>query len=165
MILKNIIENYKNNIKVIIKNITGQDNEDIEQEVYIRAWKNSDRYNEIGRFKGWINKITVNICRDYLKSLEFKQFKMVRLEDDSVSELKDTKECPESKFVSKQRQKTILDAINRLKPKYKEVIVLYEMKQLDYDEISKILKCPVGTVKSRLFNARKELSSTLIDLI
>lgn len=163
--MKNIIENYRNNIKTIIKNITGRPNEDIEQEVYIKTWKNLEKYKETGKFKSWINKITVNLCRDYLKSSEFRHSNTHKLEDKSLPEIKDSKTCIESSFLDKQRQKIILEAINALRPKYKEVIVLYEIKELDYDEISKTLKCPIGTVKSRLFNARKELSISLKDLI
>lgn len=163
--MKSIIENYKNNIRVIIKNITGCSNEDLEQEVYIKTWKNINNYKEKGKFQSWINKITVNVCRDYLRSLEFKFSKLCILENETVLEIKDKRECPENKFASKQRQKIIIDAINNLKPKYKEVIIMYEMKELAYDEISDILKVPIGTVKSRLFNARKELSISLKDLI
>ena len=58
-----------------------------------------------------------------------------------------------------------MNAIDALKPKFREVIVMYEMQDMSYEEISEKLKCPVGTVRSRLFNARKELSVTLQDLI
>ena len=65
----------------------------------------------------------------------------------------------------KQRQKQIMDAIDALKPKLREVIIMYEMQDMTYEEISEKIHCPVGTVRSRLFNARKELSITLKDLI
>ncbi|NLF83015.1 MAG: sigma-70 family RNA polymerase sigma factor, partial [Candidatus Gastranaerophilales bacterium] len=56
-------------------------------------------------------------------------------------------------------------AIENLKPKFKEVIILYDMKEMSYEEISAKLNCPVGTVKSRLFNARKQLQTELADLL
>ena len=59
----------------------------------------------------------------------------------------------------------IINAINGLKPKYKEVIMLYEIENMLYEDIAKKLKCPVGTVKSRLYNAKKELCEMLKDLI
>ncbi|MBQ3640455.1 sigma-70 family RNA polymerase sigma factor [bacterium] len=71
----------------------------------------------------------------------------------------------ESSFIQKQRQKRILEAIGALKPKLKEVIVMYEMQEMSYEDIAEKIKCPVGTVRSRLFNARKELSITLKDLM
>lgn len=162
--MKQIVENYKYNIKKIIKSITGRHDEDIEQEVYIKTWQNRGKYQEEGKFKNWINTITANLCRDYLKSSQFKNTRLHKGEEQLLF-IDDSKENPESCLVNKQRQKNILDAINQLKPKYKQVIVLYEIKELNYEEISKIIKCPVGTVKSRLYNARKELSIKLRDLI
>ena len=58
-----------------------------------------------------------------------------------------------------------MTAIDALKPKFREVIIMYEMQDMTYEEISEKLKCPVGTIRSRLFNARKELSVTLQDLL
>ena len=134
--------------------MTGSENEDIEQEVYIRTWKNLDKYKENGKFKSWINTITANLCRDYMKSSYFRH-----------SQIRDEKENIESAFIQKQRQKRIMDAVDALKPKFREVIVMYEMQDMSYEEISEKLKVPVGTIRSRLFNARKELSVTLQDLI
>ena len=70
--LKNIVELYGKNIRKIICSMTGTYNEDLEQEVYIKTYKNIDKYKETGNFKGWINTITANLCRDYLKSSYFK---------------------------------------------------------------------------------------------
>ena len=56
--------------------MTGSQNEDIEQEVYIRTWKNLDKYKENGKFKSWINTITANLCRDYMKSSYFSRIKL-----------------------------------------------------------------------------------------
>ncbi len=145
--------------------MTGSNNEDIEQEVYIRTWKNLDKYKEEGRFKSWISTITANICRDYLKSSYFKYSQNNITEEERLYEIKDEKETIESELIRKQRQKTVMDAVDKLKPKLREVIVMYEMQDMSYEEISEKLKCPVGTVRSRLFNARKELSVTLKDLI
>lgn len=163
--MKSIIEQYRNNIRKIISNMTGSNNEDIEQEVYIRTWKNLDKYKENGKFKSWISTITANLCRDYMKSAYFRHSQTTITEEDELVQIKDTKESIESNFIQKQRQKRIMDAIDSLKPKFKEVIIMYEMQDMSYEEISKKLKCPVGTIRSRLFNARKELSIMLADLI
>ncbi len=163
--MKNIIELYKNNIQTIIKNFTGQKNEDIAQEVYIKAWKGLDKYKENGRFKSWISTITANTCRDYLKANSAKQNKTSYIDESTIMQISDHRIMPEDQLLYKERQEQILKAINCLKPKQKEVIVLYEIKNMNYDEISKIIKKPIGTVKSRLFNARKELAEILENLI
>jgi RNA polymerase sigma-70 factor (ECF subfamily) len=145
--------------------MTGSNNEDIEQEVYIRAWKNINTYKEKGKFKSWISTITANLCRDYMKSSYFKHAQSMVTEEDTLIQIKDTKESIENELIKKQRQKRIIEAIESLKPKFREVIVMYEMQEMTYEEISEKLKCPVGTIRSRLFNARKELSIKLSDLI
>ncbi len=145
--------------------MTGSANEDIEQEVYIRTWKNIDKYKETGKFKSWISTITANLCRDYMKSAYFRNSQNSVTEEDELIQIKDEKENIENELIKKQRQKQIMNAIDALKPKFREVIIMYEMQDMSYEEISEKLKCPVGTIRSRLFNARKELSVTLKDLL
>lgn len=162
--MKEILAQYRNNIRKIISNMTGSNNEDIEQEVYIRTFKNLDKYKEEGKFKSWISTITANLCRDYMKSSYFRHSQDSLTEEDMI-QIKDERESIEDAFIRKQRQKQIMDAIDNLKPKFREVIIMYEMQDMDYEQIAKKINCPIGTVRSRLFNARKELSVTLKDLI
>ncbi len=145
--------------------MTGSNNEDIEQEVYIKTWRNIEKYKEKGKFKNWINTITVNICRDYLRSNTFKQSKNNIQEDENILQIRDIKSDTEGQLLRKERIEQVIKAIDKLKPKLREVIVMYEMKNMTYEEISKLTGCPVGTVKSRLYNARKELSTELKDLL
>lgn len=163
--LKEILTQYRNNIRKIISNMTGSYNEDIEQEVYIRTFKHLDKYKENGKFKSWISTITANLCRDYMKSAYFKHSNNMVSEEDTLFQIKDERQNIEDIFIRKQRQKQIMDAIDALKPKLREVIIMYEMQDMNYEEIAEKIKCPVGTVRSRLFNARKELSISLKDLI
>ena len=72
MDLKDIIANHGSTVKSIIKRITNEQNEDLEQEVYTRVWKNSDKYKEKGMLKAWIRTISANISKDYLKSSQKK---------------------------------------------------------------------------------------------
>ena len=82
-----------------------------------------------------------------------------------MSFVADQKDTPESLMIKKERQKAISEAINKLKPKFKEVIMLYEIENKSYEEIAEKIKCPIGTVKSRLYNAKKELAAMLENLI
>lgn len=162
--MKNIIKNNKKNIKTIIRNIIGRENEDIEQEVYIKVWKGSINKSDISRFSKWVNTITANTCKDFLKSKYFKIQKMQIDEDSVINQIQETK-TPEKILNSKQRQKIILKAVDELPKKMKEVITLYEFEQKTYDEISQKLKVPVGTIKSRLYCAREILKQQLSELI
>ena len=160
-----IIETNKNNIKNIIRLITKSEIEDLEQEVYIKLWKNSDKYKEQGSMKSWIGTIAKNTSKDYLKSA------MVRNEQNSTSDefvltsIKDKKTTPEDRVLASERQKKIIKAIDSLKPKLRETIMLCEIYGFTYEEAAEKLNCPIGTIKSRIYNAKKELAEKLDDLL
>ena len=165
MDLKDIINNHGAVVRSIIKRITNEQNEDLEQEVYTRVWKNSDKYREKGTFNAWIRTISANLSKDYLKSSQKKLSDNSTGDETVLSLVKDGRVSPEDLALQKERQKMVSDAINKLKPKFKEVIMLYEIENKTYEEISHQLKCPIGTVKSRLYNAKKELAEMLKELI
>ncbi len=163
MDFKEIVENNKNNVRSIIRLITKETNEDLEQEVFVKIWKNKDKYKEQGSFKSWINTIAKNVSKDYLKSA---QYKNRNTEDDEIlTTIKDKKQTPELTLISNNRQKRIIGAVNSLKPKFKEVVMYCEIYGYSYEETAKRLNCPLGTVKSRLYNAKKELAQNLEDLL
>ena len=150
-----IIKTNKSNIKNIIKLITKSENEDLEQEVYIKLWKNSEKYQERGSFKSWVGTIAKNTSKDYLKSSD----------DFVLASIKDKKTTPEANVIASERQQRIIKAIDSLKPKLRETIMLCEIYGYTYEEAASRLKCPIGTVKSRIYNAKKELAEVLKDLL
>ncbi len=165
MDLKKVIQTNKQNIKNIIRLITKDDNEDLEQEVYIKIWKNAEKYKEQGNVKSWISTITKNTSLDYLKSSYHRVFSTSTSDDIVLGNIKDKKISPETKIINIERQKRIMNEINHLKPKFKEVIILCEINGYSYEECAKKLKCPIGTIKSRIYNAKKELAQKLEDLL
>lgn len=163
MNLKEILNG--NYVKNIIKNITGEYNEDLEQEVCLKIWKNSEKYKEQGTLKAWIRTLTSNTSKDFLKSSANKLAQRTIADEDALLYIKDKKATPELFILGKERQNTIANAVNSLKPKFKEIVILYEIENYSYEDISKKLNCPIGTVKSRLYNAKKELALMLQELI
>lgn len=160
-----IINANKQNIKNIIKLITKQENEDIEQEVYIKLWKNADKYEERGSLKSWVNTIAKNTSKDYLKSAVVKNAQNSTSDDLVLCNIKDNKNTPEDCVITTDRQKRIIKAIDSLKPKLREIIMLCEIYGYTYEEASQKLNCPLGTIKSRIYNAKKELAEVLEDLL
>lgn len=162
--MKQIINNYKSSVKAIIKNLTGNLNEDLEQEVFVRVWKNLGKYDENGKFRQWISTITSNICKDYLKSA-YNRYSSMFAPDDETANLPDNKCDLSEVFEQKLIRKKVAKAILELPPKIQESIVLYEIDGLDYQEIAEKLNCPLGTVKSRIFKARQALYEKLQDVL
>ena len=161
MDFKQLIRSNQNNVRSIIRLITKETNEDLEQEVYMKVLKNADKYKEQGAFKSWIN----NVSKDYLKSVQKRNQGYLTSDEEIINSLKDKKESPELKLISNDRQKRILDAVNSLKPKFKQTVMLCEIYGYSYEDAAYKLKCPVGTIKSRLYNAKKELAVLLKDLL
>lgn len=165
MNFKDIIENNKQNVRNIIRLITKQTNEDLEQEVFVKVWKNQDKYIEKGNFKTWINTIAKNISKDYLKSAKYRYEESTETDSEMFVSVKDNKATPDNALLSKIRQKKIIKAIDSLKPKFREVILLVDIEGYTYEQASKKLGVPVGTIKSRIYNAKKELALQLEDLL
>jgi RNA polymerase sigma-70 factor (ECF subfamily) len=78
-----------------------------------------------------------------------------------VRDVPDPRRGPEGLLETSELQEEVLRAIAELSPKLKPVIVLYDLQGLSYQDIAEVLKCPLGTVKSRLFNARAQLKQKL----
>ena len=165
MNFKEIIKINRENVKNIIKMITKSENEDLEQEVYLKVWKNSDKYTDKGSFKGWVNTIAKNVSKDYLKLAYNRKEQLTTEVDKTFENIKDKKSSPELKLIQGDRQKRILKAVEELKPKFRDVVIYVEIYGYTYEECAKKLKCPVGTIKSRLYNAKKELANKLSDLL
>lgn len=163
MDFKELIQNNKNNVRNIIRLITKETNEDLEQEVYIKVLKNTDKYAEQGNFKSWINTIAKNVSKDYLKSAHKKYEQKNTSDEETLNKIQDNKTTTELKLIQNERQIKIVKAINSLKPKLKKVILLCEIQGYTYEECAQKIKCPTGTVKSRLYNAKKELAELLKD--
>ena len=165
MNFNDLVNANKQNVKNIIRLITKQENEDLEQEVFVKAWKNVDKYEERGTFKSWSCTIAKNVSKDYLKSASFKNSNNTTSDEIILGTIKDSKQTPEAKTLASERQARIIDAIESLKPKLKETVLLCEIYGYTYEEASKKLKCPLGTIKSRIYNAKKELAEQLQDLL
>lgn len=165
MNFKDLIKTNKENVRNIIKLITKETNEDLEQEVFIKVWKNQDKYTEKGSLKSWINTVAKNLSKDYLRSASKRHSQNTVSDDEVVNAIQDTKVTPELKLQSKIRQKRIIKAIDSLKPKLKEVILLCDIEGMTYEQAASKLNVPIGTIKSRIYNAKKELAEQLSDLL
>ncbi len=158
--MKDIIAQNQGRIKAIIKKLTGSYNEDIEQEIYIKTWKNMNMYKEEGKFVQWISTLAANVCRDYLKSKQH-QAEVRKVGDETLLDRVAVGGRQEEVIDAKRRQKIILKAVDTLPKKLRQVIILYEFEEMSYEEIARKTGDPVGTIKSRLFNARRLLSEVL----
>ena len=158
--MEKIIAENRGLVRSIIKKITGSYNEDLEQEVYIKTWKNLDSYQEQGSFKSWLGRIAKNVCLDYFRSSAYHQ-QAKEVCDEQVLQNKAIISNQDKVLDAKARQKIILKAIDELPVKMRKVIYWFEFEDMSIKDIAERLGEPEGTIKSRLFNARKILAEKL----
>jgi len=144
-----------------------QDAEDAVQDAYLRA------YNAFDRFQGdhaaaWVLKIVRNTCLTSLKR-NAGRGKVVSLDAAmSGSEahrivpfLRDKQALPDANLIVEYERNLVHDAIRRLPPDYREIVVLREFEDMTYQQIADITEVPIGTVMSRLSRARRALRELL----
>ena len=144
-----------------------EDAQDMVQEAFIKVYINIDKFNENYGFSSWFYRILINCCINALKrrqksgSLTYPWEKDKEIGvDDNIGDLNVTKD-PEEDLILKEKNRIIMDGINSLPSKQKDVLILYDIEGFDQREISNILNIPVGSVMSRLFYGRKKLKKYL----
>ncbi len=141
-----------------------EDAYDAAQEVFVRVYKNIESFKEQSSFTTWLYRITTNVCSDILRKRQ-KNTGVISingvLDDDKELDIPDENPTPEENAELTERQRAVRDAIASLKDEYRIVITLCDMEDMSYDEISEVLRLPVGTVKSRINRARNALKKKL----
>lgn len=141
-----------------------EDAMDVSQEIFIKVFTSLRRFREDSSFSTWLYRIAVNTCIDFLRK---KREDVLPIKEEIVMDDK-TKlgfqtELPEE-FVEKQEVKqAIMKAISTLPEEQRICIILRDVQGFSYTEISDVLSCSLGTVKSRLFRGRRALKENLKD--
>jgi len=143
-----------------------EDAEDISQEVFIRVYKSLYNFNPRYKFSTWLYQMTLNLCRDRFRKGKIPSVSLDSpLNKDDQKDLRsiipDNQNNPEDIIMGVEQTNFINDLITSLPLKYREVIILRHLKDLSYDEMSKILNISLGSVKTRLFRARELLKNKL----
>jgi RNA polymerase sigma-70 factor, ECF subfamily len=132
---------------------------ELSQQAFIRAYLSIDRF-QVGRsFFTWYYKILRNLCLNFLRDTAVRAQPFSRY--DAIFELKDDSSNPEVATDRALLRERVRDALERLKPEEREIIVLREFEDYSYAEIAELLECPLGTVMSRLYYARKHVKELL----
>ena len=131
---------------------------DATQDVFLTVFRKADRYKEQAAFSTWLYRVSINTCYDHLRRRKRKR----------------TEPIPEHLDPSDPRSGDALNAVElrpdidqalaMLSPEFRAAVVLVDVEGMSLDGASDTLDIPVGTVKSRLFRARKQLSQELGNL-
>lgn len=144
-----------------------EDAMDVLQESFIKVFRHLDKFNADCKFDTWVYRIVVNTCSDFLRKNRNNRntgsFYINTDEGETVIEIADTSPTPQELLNSKETAKYVLDCLNRMAQEHKEVIILRDIQGFSYEEISYILGCSIGTVKSRINRARLKLREKILE--
>lgn len=127
---------------------------DMVQNAFIKCYKNLDSFRYDAQIKTWLYRITINECKDYLKSWNYKMVQVKSFINETANSLLPS---TEKAVVDKFNHAEIKDTIFSLPKEYREVVYLYYYDSLTTEEIAKVLAIPVNTVKTRLRRAKQRL--------
>jgi RNA polymerase sigma-70 factor (ECF subfamily) len=133
-----------------------EDRKDIIQDIYLKTFRHLSGFRHAAKLSTWIGNIAYNTCLNFLERRRLPvvsaEFPDAPADDDGI----------EAQIESRQLSATIAARVDDLPPLYKTLLVLFHQEGLSYAEIGKITSLPVGTVKSYLFRARKQLKESVL---
>jgi RNA polymerase sigma-70 factor (ECF subfamily) len=131
---------------------------DATQDTFLTVFRKADRFKAQAAFSTWLYRVTVNTCYDHLRRQKRKQ----------ADRLPDSHDTPDPSTDDLIRavdvRSDIEDALLTLSPEFRAAVVLVDLQGMSLQQASDTLEVPTGTIKSRLFRARKQLSQSLGNL-
>lgn len=167
-----LVQKYRQPLFSTIYNMTGnrEDATDIAQEVFIKAFQSIKRFRGQASFYTWLYRIAVNSSITFIKRAKKQRFINYETIDETLvsSEILEyftAKTKTEKGALLKELQEKLNEALQKLSPKHRIVVILHEVEGMNHKEIADITKTSEGTVRSRLHYAKKMLQSFLQEYI
>lgn len=149
-------------LRVCISIIGSRDVDDLVQEIFIKILQRLDRFEGRSALFTWIYEVTVNHCRDELRRRKRRRWFSLQALPQTVVENIPLDEKPVTdRIENDELEQRLHREINKLKPKYRELIVLRDLEGLSYEEIAQVCQIDVKLVKSRLYEARRILAQNM----
>jgi RNA polymerase sigma-70 factor, ECF subfamily len=164
-----IVRRYKDPLVNFVYHFLGDkiDAEDVVQETFFRVYKKKHLYRNVAKFSTWIYTIAGNLAKTELRRRRRRRvFSLSQMGyADKDYDIPDLFLAPDHIVDMGIKEKTIHAEIDALPTKFREVVVMRDVQELSYEEISEILKIPIGTVKSRVNRGRLRLQKKLVHLL
>lgn len=167
-----LIVKYRERIYSVIYNLTSNrdDASDLTQDTFIKAFQSIGRFKAKSSFFTWLYRIALNTSLTHLRKSRLRRFfsfEKMNEEDHSagfVEQLVTDSDSDKSALMNELQEK-LNDAFQKLSIKHRTVVTLYEIDGLSHKEISDIMGCSIGTVRSRLHYAKQFLQAELKDYV
>ena len=158
-----LVEHYQTSIYNAALRMVGDPAiaEDITQDTFVSAFRALHTF-AAGNFRAWLFRIATNACRDHLRSAQVRRnTSLDALVESPAFGLTSEQETPEEFAVRRELSGFIQQALMTLPPDQRMVLILVDIQAFSYEEAARVLKKPVGTVKSRLSRAREAMRAAL----
>jgi len=160
-----LVNRYRNKLLNFVYRYIGdfEISEDIVQDTMVKLYQKKHYYKEIAKFSTWLYTIAKNLARTELRKKKQRRvtFLSQMTRDEKPYDIPSDQPGIDQEIQSDITNKIIRKAIDELSEKFKTVIVLRDIQELPYEEISSIVGVPIGTVKSRINRARLQLQVEL----
>lgn len=164
-----LILKYRERVFGVIYNMTSnrEDTADLTQDAFIKAFQSINRFQGQSSFFTWLYRIAINSTLTHLRKNRLRTFFSLEKVDENdrqsaevIEALTDTTGAERDTFV-RELQERLNEALQKLSIKHRTVVTLFEIDGLSHQEIAEIMKCSVGTVRSRLHYAKQLLQAEL----
>ena len=144
--------------------------EDVTQEAFIKAYRALPGFRGDSAFYTWLYRIGINTAKNYLMALGRRAPTSTEVEAEDAEGFEDGEQLrdintPESLLLSKEIAQTVNATIDELPEELRTAIQLREIEGMSYEDIARIMDCPIGTVRSRIFRAREAIAERLRPLL
>ena len=162
-----VLENQKQVYNLALRMVKNEDDAfDVAQEAFLRAYSALPRFRGDSKFSVWLYRLTSNLSIDFLRKRRRENVMSLSFlnEQDETEEIEipDERFLPETEVERRELRDQVSRGLDELPLEYRQILVLRELGGLSYEEIAEALALEAGTVKSRLFRARKRLCAILL---
>ncbi len=135
---------------------------DASQETFFRAYRALGSFRGDSKFSVWLYRMASNICLDMLRKAGRRDETSLTGEEQEDIPLSDSRFDPQAALERSEVRRAVREGLDRLDPAFRQALVLRDVNGLSYDEIAQALDLEAGTVKSRIFRARRKLAAILM---
>jgi RNA polymerase sigma-70 factor (ECF subfamily) len=144
--------------------------EDVTQEAFIKAYRALPAFRGDSAFYTWLYRIGINTAKNYLMALGRRAPTSTEVEAEDAEGFEDGEQLrdintPESMLLSAEIARTVNATIDELPEELRTAIQLREIEGMSYEDIARVMECPIGTVRSRIFRAREAIAERLRPLL